>query len=90
MQELGERAFAGVRFDYYDPNLDAFDSRSGMLLPRNETVTTLSPLLGVRLPPHVRAALQYDLVIDNLARDGRGVPTDLANNRVTLRLQVDL
>lgn len=89
-QELGDHAFAGARFDYYDPNLDALDSRSGMLLPRNETITTLSPLVGARLPYHVRAALQYDVVFDNLARDAQGVPTDLANNRLTARLQVDL
>lgn len=89
-QDLGKHAFAGARFDYYDPNLDALDSRSGMLLPRNETITTISPLVGARFPHQVRAAVQYDVVLDNLARDGQGVPADLANNRITARLQVDL
>jgi hypothetical protein len=89
-QELGPRAFAGARVDYYDPNLDAFDARAGMLLPRDETITTLSALAGARLPRNVRLSVQLDLVVDSLARDGQGVPADLANNRVTARLHVDL
>jgi len=89
-QDLWTRGFAGVRVDHYDPNLDALDARAGLLLPRNQSITTVSPLIGARLPHNVRAALQVDLIVDNLARDGQGVPTDLANNRVTARLQVDL
>jgi hypothetical protein len=38
----------------------------------------------------VRASVQLDYVLDNLARDARGVPTDLANNRLIGRLQVEL
>lgn len=90
LQDIGEHAFVGVRGDYYDPNLDALDPRGGMLIPVDETIVTISPLLGVRLPHHVRAALQYDVVIDSLTRDTRGVPTDLSNNRLTARLQVEL
>ncbi|MCW5804173.1 MAG: hypothetical protein KIT31_17500 [Deltaproteobacteria bacterium] len=90
MQDLGAHAFAGARLDYYDPNLDAFDARGGMLLPRDETITTISALGGARLPHGVRLSVQLDLILDHLARDGQGVPADLANNRVTARLQVDL
>ncbi|MDX2090838.1 MAG: porin [Kofleriaceae bacterium] len=90
VQDLGRRAYGGLRVDFYDPNLDAFDARGGSLIPVDETITTFSPLLGARLPYNARASVQYDLVLDNLARDGRGVPTDLANNRVIARLQVDL
>jgi hypothetical protein len=59
-------------------------------------VHTLSPLLGVRLPddllPGVNARLvvQYDFVRDALARDLRGVPTDLANDQLTVRVQGEL
>jgi hypothetical protein len=90
VQDLGRHAFAGARFDYYDPNLDAFDARGGMLLPRDETISTVSALAGARLPRSLRLSLQLDLVVDSLARDGQGVPADLANNRLTARLQVDL
>ena len=85
LQDLGARVFAGLRADYYDPNLDSLDGRGGMLIPFDETITTISPLVGVRLPYRVRAAVQYDAVLDHLTRDARGVPADLANNRVIPR-----
>lgn len=90
VQDIGSHVFAGVRADYYDPNLDALDPRGGMLIPFDETITTISPLVGARLPYRVRAAVQYDVIVDSLTRDPRGVPADLANNRLTARLQVEL
>jgi hypothetical protein len=44
--------------------------------------------VGLALPPYARLVFQYDAVFDALGRDARGVPVDLANNRWTLRLQV--
>ncbi|MCE9573059.1 MAG: OprO/OprP family phosphate-selective porin [Deltaproteobacteria bacterium] len=90
IQDLGSRAFVGLRFDVYDPNLDAFDDRKGTLIPTDARLLTLSPLVGVRLPWHARVTVQYDHITDNLARDRRGVPTDLKNDRITARLQVEL
>jgi hypothetical protein len=90
IQEVGARAFGGLRVDLYDPNLDAFDSRLGKLIPIDARVLTISPLVGVRLPWHARVTVEYDHVIDSLARDARGVPTDLRNDRVSARLQVEL
>ena len=49
----------------------------------------MSPLVGVRFKDRARLSLQYDHITDNLARDATGVPTDLRNDQVTLRLQVD-
>ncbi len=90
VQDLGAHAYAGLRVDYYNPNLDALDPRGGELIPVDESITTFAPLVGARLPWHARASVEYDLIRDHLARDAVGVPTDLANNRLTLRLQVDL
>jgi hypothetical protein len=42
----------------------------------------------VVLPEVARLVFQYDVIVDHLARDTRGVPTDLRNNQWTLRLQV--
>ena len=67
-----------------------FDSRAGQLLPASQTITTLSPLIGVRFKDRTRLSLQYDHITDNLARDATGVPTDLSNDQVMCRLQVDL
>jgi hypothetical protein len=90
VQDVGARYFGGVRFDRYDPDLDFFDERSGMLVPTDSSITTISPLLGVHLPWRARLTTQYDVVVDHLARDGLGVPTDLRNDRWTARLQVEL
>jgi len=55
----------------------------------SQTITTLSPLVGVTIPGRARLVFQYDAVIDALSRDALGVPADLRNDRFTLRLQVE-
>ena len=47
-------------------------------------------MIGVRYKQRARLMFQYDIVRDKLARDERGVPSDLSNDRMTLRLQVNL
>lgn len=89
-QEITPYAVVGLRYDAYDPNADSNDRRGGKLLPVSQTVRTISPLVGLVLPDHARLLFQYDSVKDNLARDGRGVPTDFKNDLWTLRLQVML
>lgn len=90
VQDIGAWGLIGFRVDAYNPNLDAFDSRAGQLLPSSQTITTLSPLIGARIGDRVRVSVEYDRIFDNLARDAVGVPTDLKNDQVTARLQVDL
>jgi hypothetical protein len=90
IQELGPYAVAGFRYDYYDPNSNAFDTRQGLLLPRKLVVKTASPLVGLVLPDRARLIFQYDIVRNELARTAQGVPTDLKANVWTLRLQVQL
>jgi hypothetical protein len=90
LQEITKYGVVGLRFDSYDPNSNAFDSRGGQLIPLNQTITTLSPLLGLQLPDRARLVFQYDYARNNLARDALGVPTDLKSNAWTLRLQVQL
>jgi len=90
VQDVFAWGLVGFRVDVYNPNADLFDSRAGQLLPASQTITTLSPLIGVRFKDRARLSLQYDHITDNLARDATGVPTDLRNDQVTLRLQVDL
>lgn len=90
IQTIGRHGLAGFRYDFYDPNLDVFDKRSGRLVPFSQRIHTFSPLVGIVLPPHARLTLQYDVIRDSLAKDARGVPTDFANDTWTLRLQVQL
>jgi hypothetical protein len=89
-QELGRHGVVGVRYDVYDPNADFLERRVGKLLPASVAVRTLSPVVGLILPGQGQLVLQGDLVRDSLGRDERGVPTDLKNNRITLRMQVEL
>jgi hypothetical protein len=90
VQDILGYGVVGFRYDYYDPNSDAFDKREGRLLPYSEAIKTYSPLIGLALPERARLLLQYDVVRDALARSTTGVPTDLKNNVLTLRLQVQL
>jgi hypothetical protein len=90
VQELGPYAVVGFRYDFYDPNSNAFDKRAGLLLPFSEAIKTASPLIGLALPDRARLVFQYDIVRNALARTAQGVPTDLKANVWTLRLQVQL
>ena len=90
LQEITPYGIVGFRADFYDPNADATDRRAGKTLPSTNTVRTYSPLVGVTLPKRARLVFQYDIIKDYLARDTRGVPTNLDNDAWTLRLQVNL
>ena len=93
LQELYRYAIVGLRYDYYDPNSDLLDRRRGVFVPANSAIQTFSPLVGAILPGGVvqgfrgRLVVQYDAVHDALGRDSRGVPANLRNDQLTLRLQ---
>lgn len=89
-QEITQYGIIGFRASIYDPNADVLETRAGRILPRTQTVRTLSPLAGLVLPNRARLLFQYDFVRDYLARDAVGVPTDADNDQWTLRLQVEL
>jgi hypothetical protein len=89
-QELFDYGVVGFRYDYYDPNSDLFDNRQGRVIPYSEALTTYSPLVGLVLPGRARLLFQYDINRNKLARDSRGVPTNLQNNAAFVRLQVEL
>lgn len=88
-QEVTAYGILGFRWDYYNPNADLFEDRRGVIEPRDQGMHTFSTLAGVTFPNRARLVFQYDVVLDALARDARGVPTDLANNQATLRVQGD-
>lgn len=88
VQELTRYAFVGFRYDYYDPDSDFLDDRQGVRLVVDASVQTLSPLVGLAWPGVARLSFQYDVIMDMLARDSRGVATDLDNDGWTMRLQV--
>lgn len=89
-QQVTKWGEIGLRYDYYDPNSNAFDKRGGNLVPNSEAITTISPLAALVLPDRARLVLQYDAIHNAFARNAQGVPTNLKDNVVTLRLQVQL
>ncbi|HEY3817934.1 MAG TPA: hypothetical protein VGL81_12220 [Polyangiaceae bacterium] len=90
VQDVTRWGVVGLRLDYYDPNFDAFDKRQGKLLPFSEAITTYSPMAGLVLRERARLVLQYDSIHNAFARTAVGVPTNLKDDIVTLRLQVQL
>ena len=90
VQEVTKWGVVGLRYDFYDPNSDAFDKRGGKLLPYSEAITTWSPMVGLVLPDRVRLLLQYDAIHNAYARTAVGVPTNLKDDVLTVRLQVQL
>jgi len=87
VQDITEYGFVGARYDVYNPNSDLVDTRRGISVPNNASIKTLSPILGARWPGYGRVTFEYDWIKDHLARDKRGVPTDVRNNQWTLRFQ---
>lgn len=79
----------GFRGAYYDPNSNIVEQRSGTFHLKNQTIWELAPSLALLLD-RARISAEYDFIIDHLGRDSTGVPSNVANNRWTVRLQVDL
>jgi hypothetical protein len=90
IQELTPYAAAGFRFDHYDPNADFIGYKSGNLVPSSQTIDTYSPLVALMMPGQARLVLQYDVIRDHMGISPAGLPTDLKNNTITLRLQGEL
>jgi hypothetical protein len=90
LQEVLTYGMVGLRYEYYDPNANVFDTRGGKLLPFSEVITNISPLAGLTLPDRARLLFQYDFNTNAYARSPAGVPTNMQNNGWTVRLQVQL
>lgn len=91
-QDFGRHVTAGVRFEQYDPNLDALEQFGGDVVVtrrRFRTVTT-----GVALQhalsdvTRLRLLGELELQQNSLGRDARGRPAQLANDAVRVRLEV--
>ena len=90
VQDVTRWGVVGLRYDYYNPNFNAVDTRGGKLLPFSEAITTWSPMAGLVLRDRARLLVQYDVIHNAFARTAVGVPTSLADNVFTVRLQVEL
>ena len=90
LQEVTRYGLVGLRVDAYDPNADATRQSGASLVPRDQTITTWSPLVGAVLPGRGRLMFEYDHILNLAGLDARGVPAALREDTWALRLQVEL
>lgn len=91
VQEFMDWFVVGFRTDFYNPDSDSSDFQNAKpVQPNDRSIRTYSPMLGLRYERRARLVFQYDIVRDSLGRDAAGIPTDLSNNRLSMRLQVNL
>jgi hypothetical protein len=79
----------GARYDRYDPDADSNEQRIGNLVPTDASLSTLS-ITGALRHAHGRLILEYDHNTNHSGRAANGVPTNLADDAVTLRAEVQL
>lgn len=96
VQELGSAFYVGTRVDYYNANLDEADTQGGTLVRFNQPFTNLAFAGALRLLEsderrgRARIIIEYAIRRDRLGRDSAGRPADLSNDRLTLRLQLEI
>ena len=78
-----------MRFDLYDPDADASELRTGMVVPVDQRLSTFA-LTGALRHAHGRLILEYDHNRNHTGRTTTGVPTNLGDDALTLRAQVEL
>jgi hypothetical protein len=84
-QQLTDLAAVGVRYDYYDPDRDAYTRVVGNIVPNSSSYSTVSLTAMIVGSGWGRAVLQYDLNRNHLGLDASGYSTNLASNALTLR-----
>ncbi|MDX2019008.1 MAG: hypothetical protein SF187_02110 [Deltaproteobacteria bacterium] len=79
----------GARYDHYDPDADASEQRARQVVPRDRSVASLSLLLGWAPSRNALLTAQYDRNDNHLGRDAAGNPARLADDRISVLLQVE-
>jgi hypothetical protein len=79
----------GLRFDLYDPDADGSELRTGMVIPVDQRLTTFA-VTGALIHDHGRLILEYDHNRNHSGRTITGEPTNLGDDAVTLRAEVQL
>ncbi len=93
VQNLGDHAAVGIRYDRYDADRDALEREGVAIVGIHKTFSTLSVMAqGHRLATgywnDARLVAQYDHERNPFGRADDGAPITRADDRVTLRAQV--
>jgi hypothetical protein len=87
-QQLTPLAAVGVRYDFYDPDRDAYNRVTGNIVPNDSSYSSIS-ITGMLIGSGWgRAILEYDINRNHLGLDSSGNPTNLASNAFILRGEV--
>jgi hypothetical protein len=86
-QEFLTWLLVGVRYDYYNPDQDAIDSRDGLVVPLDASFSTVAMVVE-GFTTWGRLMLEWDINRNHLGRDLTGAPTNLPDNSLTLRAEV--
>jgi hypothetical protein len=86
-QEITEYAEIGVRFDRYDPDLDARDQQGVDIVPLDPQLSTWAFAAAARWRP-ARLIFEYDRRINRLGRTAAGLPTTRRDDSFMIRGEV--
>jgi hypothetical protein len=87
-QGIGSHLVLGVRYDHYNPDRDATETRVGKLVTRDRSLDTLA-LAAALVVPYGRLMLEYDRNRNHQGRDLVGRPTNLEDDAFIVRGQVN-
>ena len=87
-QELGAHGFLGVRYDFYNADLEAAQATPVRVVPVSAKYSTLALLLGWRWSDVDRVGIELDLNRNPNGRSDSGLPANLPSNTLTLRAQL--
>jgi hypothetical protein len=87
-QQLTALGAVGVRYDFYDPDRDAYNRVTGNIVPNDSSYSTIAITGMVIGAGWGRAILEYDINRNHLGLDSSGNPTNLASNALILRGEV--
>jgi hypothetical protein len=87
-QEFTARAGFGVRYDFYNPDVDAYRQTPTVLVPKDMSFRTWTFTLSWGGFAHDRLTLEYQHNRNALAVAADGSPTTLASDTLTLRGQM--
>lgn len=87
VQNIGDHAQAGVRYDRYDGDRDVVERLGVAIVGEHRVFSTLSVMAAGRWHD-ARLLAQYDHERNPFGRDDAGMPITRAADRVTLRAQV--
>jgi hypothetical protein len=83
-QQIGERVALGVRYDYYNPDMDSTDTQVAVLIPQSFILQTFA-FAAALMSPLGRLIVEYDVNHNHLGRDEMGSPTNLKDNAFFVR-----